>query len=372
MKIFFFGSDYAPTGGGIATYTQEFLGSLIGEPRVVGRVKIFGNREPRTFDLSENITVTTVQSVNFFYVGFQILWDMLGARDYDVYHSFNLFPVGFWVVFWSRALGKKSILTFHGADACDRRTSKKVLFLEKLSIVHATRAITVSNFTKNKVVERFGISGKNIEVMYSVLPRFEKIEGMMENVREKFGIAQDDFVILTVARLVKRKGVEYVIEALSKINDPKVKLIIAGDGKERASLEALVLELKISERIFFAGKVPRLTPYYKTANIFVLASYIIEEEGDFEGLGLVLLEAQSHGLPVVGTQSGGIPEAFEKGKTGLLVPERDAQALADAFLRLKKDKQLSESMSTETSHFLAKRFGRDIAVGRYLKLLSVL
>lgn len=351
MRIFFFGSDYPPTGGGISTHTREWLSAISRD--VEGKVRILGNKEPRTEKLG-NLTITASRSVNFFWTAVVVKWNIFSHWNYGVFHAFNLFPVGFWVVFYCKVFRKKSVLTFYGADACDKRTSKKVLWLQKWALKNATWCITISEFTKKRVMERYGIDGHNIHVIHPVVPQLEKGE-----VKKETG----GFTVLSVSRLVKRKGIEYLIEAISKIPDQSVKLVIVGGGPERENLENLSKKLHLEDRITFTGKVPELATYYTSADVAVLASYIIEEEGDFEGLGLVLLEAQSYGLPVIGSNSGGIPETFENGKTGLLVPERDATAIAEAILKLKNNKLQDPKV------FLEKEFGKDATVGKYLKLI---
>lgn len=351
MKIFFFGSDYPPTGGGISTHTREWLSAISQD--VDGKARIFGNKEPRIEKVG-NIEIKTGKSVNFFWVGVITKWSMWFHRDYDVFHAFNLFPVGFWTVLCAKIFGKKSALTFYGADACDRRTSKKVLWMQKWAIKNATWCIAISEFTKQKVMERYGIPGENIHVIHPILPQFEK-----GGEKKK----ESDFNVLSVSRLVKRKGIEYLIEAISKLSDQSIKLLIVGGGPERENLENLSKKLHLEGRITFTGRVPELASYYKFADISALVSYIIEEEGDFEGLGLVLLEAQSYGLPVIGTRSGGIPETFENGKTGILVPEKNAQAIADAIMKIKN------GTFADPREFLEREFGKEATVVKYLKLI---
>ncbi len=368
MKIFCFGSDYPPTGGGISTYTREWLLALAEEKDIRVRAVIFGNKEPRRDKVGGVIEIETLRSVNFFYVGFRILQDMIRYRHYDVFHAFNLFPVGFWTVLWGKILGKKTALSFYGSDACDIRTSKKVVMLQKWTLQNVTFPITISESTKKRVEVRYGFKNLKIHVIHPILPRFEK--GEPEDIRAKFGFGLDDFVVLSLGRLVKRKGVELLIQAISKISDPKVKLLIVGKGPERETYEKLVADLNVGNRVIFAGKAPVLAPYYQACDVYSLVSYVIEEEGDVEGFGIVLLEAQSYKKPVIGSQSGGIPETFIDGKTGILVPEKDVEVIARAIMKLKTDKALYEEMSNNTTAFLRERFGKENTVRKYLKLIS--
>lgn len=369
MRIFCFGSDYPPTDGGLATHTKEWLLGLAEVKDIKVRATIFQNKNPRTEKVGGVIELTTLRSGNFFYMGYRIFRDMWKYRHYDVIHSFNLFPVGFWTVFWSLIFRKKNVLSFYGQDACDKRTSKKVLWLQKWAMNHATWAVTITEYPKQRVMERYGISSEKIHVIHPILPKSTTIE-YDEDIRQKFGISPEDFVVLSVSRLVRRKGIEFLIEALSKIPDPSVKLIIIGGGPEKDRYEELVNRLNLNNRIFFAGRVPNLYPYYKAGNVSALVSYIIKEEGNFEGLGIVLLEAQSFGLPVIGSNSAGIPEAFADGETGIMVPEKNSDEIAKAILRLKNDKELYREMSAETRGFLEKEFGKEATVGKYLRLIN--
>lgn len=265
------------------------------------------------------------------------------------------FQLDFGQCFGQKILERKSVLTIYGADVADKRTSSKVVWLQGWAIRNATWVVTISEFSKSKIIERYGDSG-NIHVIHPILPAQEKAQ---EDVRQKWGIAKDDFVVLSVSRLVKRKGVEFLIDAVKKINNPSVKLLVVGDGPEKERL----MKLK-NDQIIFTGKVPALSPYYEACDVAVLVSYIIPEEGDFEGLGLVLLEAQSFGKPVIGTKSGGIPETFEDDKTGILVPEKNSQVIADAILRIKNFKMQN------AREFLEREFGHKATIGKYLNLIQ--
>ena len=164
-----------------------------------------------------------------------------------------------------------------------------------------------------------------------------------EDVRKKLGIGPDNLVVMTLTRLVKRKGVDHLIRAVSGLPE-QIHLLIVGDGPDRSRLEQLINKLGLAGRVHLAGFVDRVEPYFRAADIFALASHEDKSSGDVEGFGIVLLEAQARGLPVIGTDSGGIPEAFAPGQTGLLVPPEDPQDLAEAILKLADDPGLREQM----------------------------
>lgn len=148
-------------------------------------------------------------------------------------------------------------------------------------------------------------------------------------------------LLLTVARLVERKGIDTVLQALPEIakQHPSVRYAIAGAGEDRARLEALSVQLGVTDRVEWHGYVSHaaLGPLYASADLFVLPSRSIPERADIEGFGLVLLEAQACGTPVIAARSGGMPDALQDGSTGVLVPPSDPVMLARAVDELLGD-----------------------------------
>lgn len=138
--------------------------------------------------------------------------------------------------------------------------------------------------------------------------------------------------IITVARLVEKKGIEYSIKAVAKVSEshPNIVYRIVGDGPLRESLEKLIVELGVSDKVKLLGWMTQdeVRQLYASAQIFILSS-VTASNGDQEGQGLVLQESQAIGLPVLSTLHNGIPDGVLDGKTGFLVPERDVDALAE-------------------------------------------
>lgn len=138
--------------------------------------------------------------------------------------------------------------------------------------------------------------------------------------------------ILTVGRLVEKKGHEYAIKAAAKIvtEHKNIAYIIAGDGPLRSELESLVSRLGIGAHVRFLGALEQdeILKLYQQAHIFICPS-ITAGDGDQEGTPVVLMEAQATGLPTVCSCHSGIAEVVRNGRSGFLVPERDVNALAD-------------------------------------------
>ena len=150
-------------------------------------------------------------------------------------------------------------------------------------------------------------------------------------------------VLLTVARLIEKKGLEYSIRAVARLAEryPGIEYRIAGDGPLRARLERLAGELGVAGSVSILGWLDRqaIREQLDEADIFVLAS-VTAEDGDQEGTPTALLEAQAVGLPAVSTRHAGIPEILEDGRAGYLVPERDVDALFERLAHLVEHPEL--------------------------------
>src|SRR3989338_216292 len=360
MKIYFFGADYPPTGGGIATYSYEWIQSTAMHDEVeVIEVLIFGNRNPRSESLGKKVAVITLRNIGFLYVGYKVFSSFWKNRDYDIFHSFNLFPVGFLVTFWGKIFRKKTCVAFYGTDACDTSASVKTFLLKKWTLRNVSLPITISDFTKRATEKRYSLGSDRIKVIYPVVPqallfgtKSAEEDREIFKIKKTYNISDNTFVIISVCRLVKRKGVEYLIRAVAEIRDKDIRLLIIGDGPEKDNLINLVNILDIRDRVFILGKVKDIIPFYRIGSVSTLVSYNLVDDGDFEGLGLVLLEAQSYGVPVIGTRSGGVREAFEENTTGLLVFPQDVKALENAVRMMIDDREMRDRLAENTHSFL--------------------
>ena len=166
-------------------------------------------------------------------------------------------------------------------------------------------------------------------------------------------------VILHVARLVEVKGTRYLLRAFASLarRYDGVQLLIIGDGPLRRPLQALAASVGMRDRVEFLGALPHadVLSWMRKAAMLVLPG-IRTATGRAEGLGIVLLEAAATGLPVIGSQVGGIPECILEGRTGFLVPERDDAALAQRMAELLEDTVKRRQMGTEGRALVERRF----------------
>lgn len=154
-------------------------------------------------------------------------------------------------------------------------------------------------------------------------------------------------VFLAVGRLVAKKGYAYLIEAARLLKDRQVPFTarVIGGGPDREALAARIAELDVGDRVQLEGPMPqeRLLPVLREADGFVLPC-VLAADGDQDGIPVSLMEAMAFGVPCVSTTISGIPELIESGKEGLLVPEKDPRALADAIERLARDPALRRTL----------------------------
>ncbi len=204
------------------------------------------------------------------------------------------------------------------------------------------------------------------------LARFKQIP-KSENILSSLVPADFKGVIIsTVSRLVARKGVDRVIRALANL-ERDFLYMIAGDGPERASLEKLAKELGLAQKIIFLSEIEdeKLPHFYNLSDFFVLTPFEIHDgaKANFEGFGMVFLEANACGKPVIATSSGGIPDAVHDGYSALVIPPNDPESLKKALLTLIDDSDLRNSMSSQAIEW-ASRFALSSMREKYRRFFS--
>jgi glycosyltransferase involved in cell wall biosynthesis len=166
--------------------------------------------------------------------------------------------------------------------------------------------------------------------------------------------------IVTVGTMKAQKNHPLLLRAFARLNRPDARLMFVGDGDGRAALLSLAQELGLADRVILAGFHPDPSPFYATADLFVLSS-------DYEGFGNVIVEALSFGLPVVSTDCpSGPAEILGGGRWGRLVPVGDAAALARAM-----DETLAAPVDRDALRRRAADFAPEIAARKYLELLGL-
>ncbi len=313
MKVLFITRAYPPSIGGMQTFARDFYENY----RRHGEIDLVANPGGR-----KNLIGFLLKAC--FYI-------VAHAREYDIIHVYDavmapLVPI---IRLFSRA---KVSFTVNGLDIVYPRFGyQKVIpfFLKR-----ADKVIAISKYTMGQCETR-GIPEERLRA----IPIGVEVEhpgactdAAVSALLDKFNInAEGRRFLLTVGRLVKRKGHGWFIsEVLAKLPEDYVYLI-AGVGPESSSVNKLIRELCLTDRAYLLGAVSEEEKVclYRLADLFVMPN--IHVPGDQEGFGIVLLEASIHGLPVVASNMEGIADAVVDGMTGRLVQEKDAHAFVEAI-----------------------------------------
>ncbi|MDA8091269.1 MAG: glycosyltransferase [Nitrospiraceae bacterium] len=274
-----------------------------------------------------------------------------GLRPFDIVHC-HFGPNGNLGVMLRKigVVKGKIVTSFHGYDANSLPLKHRGVYDELF--LTGDLFTTNTNFTASQIIA-LGCDRDKI----ALLPVGLRIERF--RFQEKSISPGEKIKLLTVARLAEKKGHEYAIRALAKVisRHKNIIYLVAGDGPLRIKLEALALEAGVKDHIEFLHAVEEkeVLRLYEEAHIFVLPS-ITARNGDREGQGLVLQEAQAAGLPVISTLHNGIPDGVLDGKSGFLVPEKDAEALAGKIEYLIEHPGLWPEMGRQGRRFVEEKY----------------
>jgi colanic acid/amylovoran biosynthesis glycosyltransferase len=226
----------------------------------------------------------------------------------------------------------------------------------------ATFVVAVTDYSANRLRQEFPRAQQKIVRVYN---------GLDLSVFKSAVPKARPFRILSVGRLIEKKGWRYLIEACALLRDNGCSFDcrIIGDGPEAKALQQLILQLRLTEFVRLVG--PRsqseIIDLLAGSSLFVLPA-IRDRNGDSDNLPTVLIEALASGLPVVATKVAGIPEIVEEEANGLLVPEKDSIKLASAIERLSRDGSRLQAFGMASRRIAERRFALEITVGQLRKL----
>ena len=263
----------------------------------------------------------------------------------------------------SRARRALVVHTFHGHvfEGYFRPGISALVVRAERWLAHATDIIvTISPRQKADITGRFTVARAEKTVVVPLGLQLEQLLAMpagAPDLRGAIGAATGDVVVGFAGRMVKVKDLPTLVRAFARAYStvPALRLVLAGNGPERAAVEALAGDLHVSHRVHFLGWVDDLPRFYSTLDVFALSSVN-------EGTPVAAIEAMAAGRAVVATSVGGVPDVVEHDTSGLLVPPRDADALGAALARLAADRELRAAMGAA---------GRARAMERYSHLRLV-
>lgn len=309
--------------------------------------KIYVKRVP--VPIGGSVIERTLQMVIFFFVA--LVESFKRNLKFLIIGHLYLSPVG---TLLKLLKGIPYIIIFHGGET-ERYAKGVISSCLTHSLVKASDLIIAnSNYTKDEIRNRL----KYKKCIYVLNPGVDVESFYPQNINSN---RNKNYVLLSVGTLVKRKGHENVLKAIAKIKEEIdcLKYIIIGKGPEMDNLKNLAYnELGLEDYVDFLGFVEdkKLPYYYNMCDVFIMPSMKIEDKFGTEGFGIVYLEANACGKPVIGGRSGGVTDAVIDGETGILVNPESVDEIAEAILFLYKNKHIAVAMGQKGMERARKEF----------------
>lgn len=367
MYIIYITNDFPPDEGGMeinAFYTAYNLARYFKVQIVTNDIKknnkiffpsYYKNLNIKRFKFSSNYILKNI------FLTFILIYYKL-KLNYKFIFLNTWSPFGLSALFMKVMFNVKYFITAHGMDILEPVKSKYYNPLMKIVLSNSALIFAVSNFTKNKIIE-FGINKNKIKVVPNGIEENDFINNIdvkkIEEIKTRFKL-HNNFVILTVSRIVERKGHLLVLMSLKKLikENYKIKYIIAGTGEYKNVLIDYVEKNNLQDYVIFTDFIPfdDLKYIYYSSNLFVMPSIEIREHGDVEGFGISYLEANICEIPVIGLDTGGVSDVIKNNYNGLLLKKFDEDELTTALKKFINDKDYYDSIKLNCRNYCIENF----------------
>lgn len=353
--------EYPPQIGGVASFCAQFVKAL---PQ--GTITVVTNHNNQL--LSKFIWPRWFKSIF-------TLWKTAKQTQAHGIIVAQVLPLGTAAVVVGKLLRIKVYVMVHGLDVLQPQQSWRKKRLLTWVLTSATAVIANSHYTAG-LVQDLGVGHERVCIL--PLGPHNQPSAAVSGTHwiQSLNIPPSNTVILSAARLVKRKGIDLVIglmpELVSRVTVP-LTLMVVGDGPEEARLKDLAQKSGVSEKIIFTGRITddQLVQLFERCQLFVLPTRE-EVGGDVEGFGIVFLEANAFGKPVIGGKSGGVPDAVVDGLNGYLIEPNNPEMLLKAMMKLIEHPEVAERLGEQGKKRVVEQFNWQtnvLALAKHLGLL---
>ncbi len=337
--------DFSPNVGGVARYLERLAEYFSNRIQVI-------TSAPQTASFPFSVIHENLLFRSVWPRWLKTVFLLIRRRhDYDIVLISHLIPFGTAALVATWITHKPYVVIVHGMDVRLTRATGVKRGLAWLILKQARVVVANSRALANEIAETFHTSLPI--VAYPCLS-----ENNLEQIDTPHS-KEHPFTLLTVSRLIERKGHTQVLTALSKLKQSgmltEFVYHVVGSGPMEATLKEMVTELRLSE-IQFHGTLSdeELNRYYQEVDVFVMP--VQNDVVDKEGFGFVFLEAAAHGVPSISTQIPGVDEAILDGHTGMLIDPQQNDALMNAILRLSRDPQERTRLGTQARQRAQQEF----------------
>lgn len=350
MNLLVVGTDFSPYSGGIGTYTKELATSLAQKNRVIVLANGISNPQPfdqdRPYHIIRTPSLPVLRQLSFL---IYIPWILRRHHIDVVLHV--VWTTALISHLWHCLMPVPYFVSVHGSECHDdtltwRRRLKGFLKKRRLAALQKAKGIfPVSNYSANLVMS-LGVERTRVEIISNGVDvqRFKPSVSNRSSDKQKR--------LLTVARLDLHKGHDRVLEALVILKSQGItpRYNIVGQGDEEERLRKMSQILGLENQVEFTGFISgnQLPHIYNSCDVYVMVSRKIPGRLDLiEGFGISFLEASASGLPVVAGDSGGVSDAVQHGKTGILVDPDNPEDIAPAIKSLLTDDNIAKRLGNE-------------------------
>lgn len=364
MRLLLLNYEFPPMGGGASNATFNIALELV---KLGHSVDVLTSRfgDQPSEEILQGIRVYRVTSwrhsihncglrgaFSYVFFAFFRLRGLLKKNRYDLLHYFFSLPTGLLSLYSHGIKNQPYILSLRGSDVPGYDTTTlKLRFLHGLLKPitvriwkKAEQVVTVSHGLREMALQTW--PGQPIRVIYNGIDTelFKPAPHYNES-------SNGHLRLLCVSRLIDRKGLDYLFQAVAEMNDPRLRLDIVGTGGSEQRLKAKIQDLGLETQVHFWGYKTALevAERYRQADIFILPSLS-------ESQGMVLLEAMSSGLPIIASHVGGIPEVVSDGENGILISPANVDAIVGAIRRLSNDSPLRSRISKNNPIKIKEQF----------------
>jgi phosphatidylinositol alpha-1,6-mannosyltransferase len=351
MKVLFITRKYPPSIGGMQRYSYDLITNF--------------DKKTET----QAITWGGSQIALPFFLGYAFFKSLylLASQKADLIHLGDalLAPLG---LILKKTFRVPVVATAHGLDVTLNNAMYQGLVLP--SLARLDQVICVSQNTQQECLKRGIDKNKCTFIPNGInLSRFKKSlnqKQARERIAKKFGLPlENKKILLSVGRLVKRKGLAWFARQVFPQLMPETIWLIAGEGEEKEKIQQAIQEKNLIGRVFLLGQVreKELQALYQATDLFVMPN--IKVKGDVEGFGLTLLEASANGLPAVASKLEGIQNAVTDGANGVLVESSNAQAFRQKINQLLRQTTTRKALAQKAKRLAREKFAWKKIIGQY-------